>query len=777
MSMSDNYIGIAMGLDVTDLKAGISEANKQIQLANSEFKAASSEMEDWTKTTGGLKAKINQLSTVLEMQKKKLSGIQAEYDKVVASQGENSEAARRLKVQLNNQKSVVNSTERELSNYKETLNGAEKGTIDLANSSLRGGKAISKMGEEAKKSSDGFTVMKGAISNLIAKGMAQLARSVKNVVSSFFNLSESTREFRSDMAKLETGFTEAGFSAKDAIDTYTTLYGVLGDTGKATEASAHLAQLTNSQEELSQWTTIATGIYATFGDSLPIQSLMEAANETSKTGEVTGTLANALNWAGVNENEFKSKIAECSTEQERQKLIAETLNGIYGESAEKFKELNKDVIESQEAEAKLTKTISEFGAVAEPIMTSMKVLANELLQAMLPFVQILGKGMTDAMNGVSEASDKIAEGLGGMLDSILGKIIELLPTLLDAIIQVIPTIIASLLESLPQLMDVIMKAIAGIVNMLSSSLPAIVEKVMGVVPQIVARLIDSIPTLLNASVNFLLAIVRAIPQVIVALQSSIPDIITAIVNALGNSIPILIDGSIQLFMAMLGALPVLIKSLVENMPRIVNAIVSGLIGAIPQIMNGAIQLFMGIINAIPKIVSMLIKEIPSIIVAIVNSLSQGSRELFQVGVNLFQGLWNGIKDTWNKIVNWLNEAWNNLTDSIKNFFGIHSPSKLMAKMGSYIGEGLGEGIKDSIPDIKKDLDKVNGFIAGNLGNVKAGISGSASDLLGASRSFVKTIDAGLTINYNGTLSRKQIRKLEDDHYRSIRLRLKSEGAI
>ena len=70
---NESYIGIAMGLDVTDLKAGLSEANKQIQLANSEFKSASSGLEDWTKSTDGLNAKITQLSTVLDLQKRKLA--------------------------------------------------------------------------------------------------------------------------------------------------------------------------------------------------------------------------------------------------------------------------------------------------------------------------------------------------------------------------------------------------------------------------------------------------------------------------------------------------------------------------------------------------------------------------------------------------------------------------------------------------------------------------------------------------------------------------------
>lgn len=178
MPNNDNYIGAAMGLDVTDLKAGIKEANKQIQLANSEFKAASSGMDDWTKSSEGLSAKIKQLDSVLQMQESKLAGLRAEYDKVVETQGENSEAARNLQIQINNQQSVVNKTASELKNYRATLEGVENGTIDLENVTIRGGNAIEKTGKQAKEagdnaedSGDGFTVMKGAIADLVSEGI------------------------------------------------------------------------------------------------------------------------------------------------------------------------------------------------------------------------------------------------------------------------------------------------------------------------------------------------------------------------------------------------------------------------------------------------------------------------------------------------------------------------------------------------------------------------------------------------------------------------------
>lgn len=814
---NDNYIGIAMGLDVSDLKSGLSEANKQIQLANSEFKAASSEMEDWTKSTDGLKAKITQLSKVFDLQHRKLQGLQAEYDRVVASQGENSEQARKLKVQINNQKSVVNATSRELGNYEKTLKDAEAGTLDLANASLKSGKAISSVGDSAKDSSSKLSSLK-SVGSGVAKGIAVVASAVVGLASAFLSTASSTREFRNNMSKLETGFTQAGLTAEDATNSYNTLYGVVGDIGKATEASSMLAQLVNDEKELTEWTDILTGVYATYGDALPIEGLAEASNETAKTGKITGVLADALNWAGVSEDEFQAKLNATTSEQERQALITETLNGLYGESAEKFKELNKDIIEAQEADAKLSQAMAELGKVAEPILTTLKNLASDLLQEIMPFVDVFGEGLNGALNGVSGSAEKIAQGLSGLIDTILNKVVELLPTIVNVVLELIPMLVNTILEALPQLLDVVIQIVDNIINLLGEILPTIIEKIIEIVPVLIVKLLDYIPQLIQSAITLLMSIVKAIPIVIQSLLTALPTIVDAIINALILGIPALINGAIQLFNAIIQAIPVIIQSLVvalptiidaiingllsaipvvldsaitllfaiidaiptivviltQNMPKIITSILSSLVKAIPNVLSTAIELFMGIVKAIPKIIIELVKNIPQIIVSIVSGLIDGVKDLYNVGVELFNGLWEGIKDTWNKITKWLNNAWESLTDNLKKFFGIHSPSKLMMKMGGYIGEGLGEGIKDSIPTIKKDLSAVNNFVADNLGNVKASLSNSSNALNGASS---QVVNAGLTINYNGNLSRKQVRKLEDDYYRSVKLRLKSEGAI
>ena len=66
----------------------------------------------------------------------------------------------------------------------------------------------------------------------------------------------------------------------------------------------------------------------------------------------------------------------------------------------------------------------------------------------------------------------------------------------------------------------------------------------------------------------------------------------------------------------------------------------------------------------------------------------------------------GIKDGWDSFINWLGDLWNGIVESFKDFFGIHSPSTLMAEMGGYLMEGLLGGIEGLAGNVKQAWDSM-----------------------------------------------------------------------
>ena len=424
MSEQGENITTKFKVDVSDLKKGISEATSQIKLANAQFAAATAGMDKWEESSEGVTAKLNQLGTTLEAENAKLDNyreqmarlneaaeengrradeLRAAHEQAVEAFGENSEEAKRLakalaevekeqeankkaaqamNVTVLQQEAAVGKTEKEIRNYTDRLSEIEDASDDAADSADDLEDALDDVGDSADKAGDKADGLGDKLADLAKNGFAALASAATAAVTAFFASAEATREYRTEMAKLETSFTQAGFSAETATETYKDFYGILGDEGQAVEAVSFLSKLTDNQEELSKWTDIAAGVYGKFGASLPLESLTEAANETAKTGSLTGALSDAINWAGLSEEKFQEQLDLCNNETERAALITKVLNDVYGEAGEAYQETAKDIIDANKAQAELTDAMAEVGAVAEPVMTSLKLLGAEMLTSL-----------------------------------------------------------------------------------------------------------------------------------------------------------------------------------------------------------------------------------------------------------------------------------------------------------------------------------------------------------------------------------------------------------
>ena len=244
----------------------------------------------------------------------------------------------------------------------------------------------------------------GTVAGNIAKGIGVAGAAIGGA---WIAAIEGSREYRAEMALLESAFETAGHSSKEAKNTYSELNAVLGDSGQAVEASQHIALLADNEKELQTWTDICTGVYATFGESLPIEGLAEAANETAKTGILTGGLTDALNWAGIKEEEFQKKLDSCTTEQQRQDLIMNTLNGTYKKASDQYKTTNKDVMDAQKAQEKLTDAFAELGRIGEPILTAIKEKVAEMASAAIPHLENFVNKVKDVATWVKNNQDTV----------------------------------------------------------------------------------------------------------------------------------------------------------------------------------------------------------------------------------------------------------------------------------------------------------------------------------------------------------------------------------
>ena len=230
-------------------------------------------------------------------------------------------------------------------------------------------KSVKALTDTAKK---GFN---GLVS--IAKTSAlAITASIAGIAVGFAALDGATEEYRVAQGKLNAGFQSAGFSADTARQSYRNFYAILGDTDTATEASQLLANMAKNAEDVTKWTRIAAGVHGTFGDSLPIEGLVESANETARTGKVTGVFADALNWVGIMEDDFNAKLEATTDEAARQKLIMDTLSKTYDKAADSFYANNQQVVNARRNHATLDEMLAKVGDTSSKLKNQLWVLAG-----------------------------------------------------------------------------------------------------------------------------------------------------------------------------------------------------------------------------------------------------------------------------------------------------------------------------------------------------------------------------------------------------------------
>ena len=672
--MDENTITTVFKADISQFSSSTQQLNQYIKTVNSEFDVATSSLGKWSDSTDGLKAKITQLNKVLEAEKMKLSDMKKRLEEMEKAGKGNTKEAKNLQIAINNQTAKIGKAEKQTQDYTKSLN-------ELTQAGVKTKKELddlTKAQEEQGKSAEG-------IASKIGKGIGGAALGVAGMVTgavgSLMGLAESTREFRKEQAQLETAFTQAGHSAETMKNTYSEFNAILGDTSKSQETMLHLAQFTKTEKELQGYTHALTGVFATFGASLPTESLTENINLAIQTGDaIEGGLADALEWGGVNLDDFKTKLEACSTEEQRSQLILGKLTELYGDSATAYKEANKEIIASEQAQTRLTQAMADLGAIAEPIMTILKNAFSGLLETITPFVEMIGTGLKGAFEGSSEGASIFAEGLSGIFSTILEKANEIFPNIINLILQFVPSLLQVILEQLPSIVNTLSQAFIQILNAISEMLPTLIPVIIDAILLVVDTIFSNLDQLIDAGIKLILALIDGINEAIPRLVDKIPEIISKLIRAITVNLPKILAMGIQILVK-LGA---------------------GLIQAIPQ----------------------LVEKIPEIILAIVGGFMDGVEDLQEVGADLIKGLWEGIKNTGKWLGDKIKGFGKDIVGRFKKIFKIESPSKVFEdEIGKNMALGIGEGFTDEIPDITQDMQKSLGKMTDDLEVDNSGILG------------------------------------------------------
>ena len=268
-----------------------------------------------------------------------------------------------------------------------------------------------------------------------------------------------------------------------------------------------------------------------------------------------------------------------------------------------------------------------------------------------------------SLNAFKASFENLITGFGNA-DADIGKLTENLITSFETVVGNIMPVIENIISAFPQIFSAVIPAIGGL-------LPELLSVASGLFSQVLDTIIKLLPSLIPVAVDAIMTITNTLINNIPLLIDSAITLMLSLTDGLIDALPILIPAAITIIIALASGLIDALPKLINRLPEIINAIVKGLVDGIPRILGFIPQLYTSLVDIVTK------------------------TNWMQMGVDIVIGLWNGINSLTDWIYDQIGGFVKGIGDTIKNFFGISSPSTLMAEYGKNIDEGLAQGITDN----------------------------------------------------------------------------------
>ena len=412
--MAVRQITTSIALDgEKEFKRQLSAVNRELGNLGAEMKLVDAQFKGQANSAAALREKQRILSDEIANSENKIKGLETALKETTEAYGESDSRVDGYRKSLLNAQAALVNLNRELAENAQYLREAEESADGCATSIDGFGKAVKnaaddtdgfggKFGEIGKalqglRDEDGkFNLNNvsgalGTIKNALVGGA--IVTGAKAVKDAIFEVVDSTEDYRTAMGKLEVSSAAAGYTWDETLETYRRLQSVLGDTQVAATVTQNLQAIGLEQEALMLLVDEMIGAWATYGDSIPIDSLAEAINETVHVGKVTGALADVLERAGVSEDEFNEKLEECVDQAEIAQLVLTQFaqQGLH-EMGQAYIENNQDLIQMNESQERLNESMAKLGEILTPYAVAwnnFKASAIDAISSAISYIQWL----------------------------------------------------------------------------------------------------------------------------------------------------------------------------------------------------------------------------------------------------------------------------------------------------------------------------------------------------------------------------------------------------
>lgn len=621
------------------------------------------------------------------------------------------------------------------------------------------GTSLAQVTPTAAAMSVGFDQVGAALANMTAAG-TPTAQATTQLNSLFAELGKSGTQAQKGLGAALKGTEYAGKSFQELMADGVPLNTVLDLMGDYAEDNGKgMLDMFSSIEGGKAALALAGENSAKFTENLAAMST-EADVVGDAFGKVTDTLENRM--SVLQESVKNLGIAVYDGMEAPLKGAAETATGMVSQIAQAF------------AAGGLEGAVGAVGDVLAQLATKLASAAPAMISAGVQLLQSLVAGiqknlpalaagaagiLTSLVNGIAALLPQLAVAAVQLVTALAKGIAAALPNLIPAAVGAITELVQGLIDNIPALINAALALIQGLVQGLIAAIPVLVEAIPTIITSLVTALLESIPVIIQAGIDLLVSLVAALPEIISTIVAALPQIIDGIITALLENLPLIVQAGIDLLVALIQALPEIQSTIVAALPQIVTSIVNALVNNIPMIVQTGVQLLVALVQNLPAIIVEIVKAVPQIVTGIVQGFASMAGVIADVGKNIVSGIWDGIVSMGTWIGEKVTGFFGGIVDGVKDFLGIHSPSKVFSEIGSNTVKGYADGVDTGAAESEgRVLATVNGLssdMADTFGTGGAN-SGQAlmSNLANATNAALPLVaeSAVQTINtYNNTI--------------------------
>lgn len=481
--------------------------------------------------------------------------------------------------------------------------------------------------------------------------------------------------------------------------------------------------------------------------------------------------------------------------------IVQTEMGITGTTAKEASETISGSIAS--AKGAFDNFLNGTGspeALAESMVTAGKnvlkglgEIVPRLLQTLPEVGKLIQENLVNSLSG--DSMQKIVEAGKNAVMSLIDGMLASVPTIIPVALNFVKLIADTVITNVPTLIQKGYELLSNLVDGFVKAIPEALPKILDFVQGIGDKLAEAAPILIQKGFELLQKLVEGIITAVPILISRVPEIISTFANIINDNFPTILMKGAQLLGQLVLGLIQSIPTLIANIPKIISAIVDTLmafqwlnlgrgiikflgdgIGAMKdfvvkkgfEILTGLKNTLMnlpstlanigrtavsGLGNAISAGISWVKNAAGNIVSAIVNTIKSIPGGMLSIGKDIVKGLWNGISDMTGWVIGKIQGFGESVLGGIKDFFGIHSPSRVMRdEVGKYMAQGVGVGFEKNIP-----IKQMTAGMKKAIGKIQTAAIGVTSTMPMTAKVATKAV----TNNYTDTqIDYKKIKKAQ-----------------